>query len=139
MTDLLYDVEPDLTAPEFQQLLRDSGLAERRPAGDLSRLDRMLRGADLIVTARLHGESGARLVGIARSVTDGAYCCYLSDLAVSQSIQRRGVGQNLIERTRAEVGPEVDVMLFSAPAAVGFYERIGMPRAPDAFRYRRER
>ena len=132
---IIYAVEPDLSAAEFQRLLRDSGLAPRRPTDDLARLDRMLRGANLIVTARL----AEALVGVARSITDRAFCCYLSDLAVAQSAQRHGVGKSLIERTRAEVGPEVDLILLSAPAAVGFYDSIAMPRVSDAFRYRRER
>ncbi len=99
----------------------------------------MLSGANLIVTARLQSESGGTLVGIARSLTDRAYCCYLSDLAVAQSLQRRHIGQRLIERTRQEIGPEVDLILLSAPAALGFYQSIGMPRHPAAFHYRRER
>jgi hypothetical protein len=31
------------------------------------------------------------------------------------------------------------LILASMPEAVGFYERIGMPRMPDTFWYRRER
>ncbi len=134
-TAIDYAVEPNLPAPEFQQLLHNSGLAPRRPADDLARLDRMLRHSDLIVTARFAGA----LVGKARSLTDWSYCCYLSDLAVAQHAQRSGIGQRLIERTRAEIGPEVDLILLSAPAAVGFYENIAMPRHPAAFHYRRER
>lgn len=133
--EIIFTVEANVSAVEFQQLLLDSGLAERRPVHDLDRLDRMLRGANLTVAARLSGA----LVGIARSVTDHAFCCYLSDLAVSKSVQGQGIGKRLIERTREEVGPEVSVILSSAPAAVGFYEAIGMPCLPDAFCYRRER
>lgn len=133
--EIVYAVEPELTAAEFRQVLLDSTLGERRPIDDLPRLERMLRGANLIVTARLAGE----LVGVARSVTDHSYCCYLSDLAVSSKVQRRGIGQQLIERTRQEVGPEVSVILLAAPKAVEFYERIGMPRHPAAFFYRSER
>jgi GNAT superfamily N-acetyltransferase len=130
----IYALEPDLPAAEFQQLLRDSTLAERRPADDLPRLDRMLRGANLIVTARMDGA----LVGIARSVTDFAYCCYLSDLAVGKTAQGRGIGRELIERTRQHVGPEVSVILLAAPGAVTFYESIPMPRHPNAFMFRSE-
>ncbi len=135
MSEPIYAVEPDLAAKEFQQVLVASSLAERRPATDLPRLDRMLRGANLIVTARLHGE----LVGIARSLNDGAYACYLSDLAVSQSVQGKGIGNELIQFTRKVVGPEVSVILLAAPKAVAFYEKIGMPRHPAAFMYRSER
>ena len=133
--EIVYAVEPGLTVQEFRQVLDDSTLGERRPIDDLPRLERMLRGANLIVTARIDGA----LVGIARSVTDSAYCCYLSDLAVSSKVQRRGIGKQLIERTRQEVGPEVSVILIAAPKAVTFYERIGMPRHPAAFFYRSER
>jgi GNAT superfamily N-acetyltransferase len=135
MTAPVYATEPDLTAEEFRGVLIASTLAERRPADDLARLDRMLRGANLIVTARLDGV----LVGIARSVTDWSYCCYLSDLAVSRGAQGKGIGRELIEQTRRLCGPEVSVILAAAPGAVTFYERIGMPRIPDAFRYRSER
>jgi len=135
MIEPVYAVEPDLTAEEFRQVLVASTLAERRPADDLPRLERMLRGANLIVTARIDGA----LVGVARSVTDFSYCCYLSDLAVSQTAQGRGIGNELIQRTRNMCGPEVSVILLAAPKAVSFYERIGMPRHPAAFIYRSER
>lgn len=133
--EIVYAVESTVTTSEFRQVLIDSTLGERRPVDDLPRLERMLRGANLIVTARFAGG----LVGIARSVTDGAFCCYLSDLAVSRNVQSRGIGRQLIERTRQEVGPEVSVILIAAPKAVAFYERIGMPRHPAAFLYRSER
>ena len=135
MSDVVYEVEPNLAAEEFQQVLVASSLAERRPATDLLRLDHMLRGANLIVTARIGGE----LVGIARSLTDFSYACYLSDLAVSQKLQGKGIGNALIQETRRQVGPEVSVILLAAPKAVAFYEKIGMPRHPAAFIYRSER
>lgn len=135
MADPIYTTEPNLTVEEFQQILVASSLAKRRPATDLPRLDRMLRNANLIVTARIGGE----LVGVARSVTDFSYACYLSDLAVSQAVQGKGIGRELIEETRRQVGPEVSVILLAAPAAIAFYEKIGMPRHPAAFIYRSER
>ena len=135
MNEPVYAIEHDITSEEFRELLVDSGLAERRPAEDLPRLERMLRGSNLVITARL----GGKLVGIARSVTDFAYCCYLSDLAVSKAVQGQGVGRQLIEQTRLQCGPEVSVILLSAPGAVTFYESIGMPRHNAAFCYRQER
>lgn len=122
MSEILYAVEPDLTAVEFQDVLVRSTLAERRPADDLGRLDKMLRQADIIVTARENG----RLVGIARSLTDFSYCCYLSDLCVDAALQKRGIGRALIERTQAAMGPQCLLVLLAAPAAVGYYPRIGM-------------
>ena len=129
-----YAVEAGLEAEEFEAVLRESGLGERRPVDDRARLESMLRGSNLIVTARLEG----RLVGVARSVTDWSYCLYLSDLAVSRDAQGQGIGRALLERTRAEVGPQVSVLLVAAPGAVTFYESIGMPRVEAAFHYPRQ-
>lgn len=128
---ITYGLEPDLSATDFIDVLRRSTLAERRPVDDPARVDRMLRGADLIVTARADG----RLVGVARSITDFAYCLYLSDLAVDQAWQGGGIGQELLRQTKAAVGAAVTCWLVSAPKAVSFYERIGLERPPAAFRF----
>lgn len=134
MAEVVYGVEPDLETAEFRRVLIESGLAPRRPVDEPGRLARMLAAADLVVTARRAGA----LVGIARTLTDFAFCAYLSDLAVCRSAQGLGVGQGLIAKTRAAVGPEASLLLTAAPDAIGFYDHIGMPRVPDAFRYDRE-
>src|SRR3954468_11770513 len=95
-----YATEPSLSPEAFRDVLLASTLGERRPVDDITRLDQMLRGANLIVTAR----DGTRLVGVARALTDFAYCCYLSDLAVDSSYQRRGIGKRLIEEMRVQAG-----------------------------------
>lgn len=122
-------IEPALTAEAFQSVLISSGLAERRPARDLGRLEKMLRNADLIVTARIGGE----LVGVARAITDFSYCCYLSDLAVAVQHQRRGIGKLLIERTHLTAGFDTTLILSAAPAAEGYYPKIGMKPLPNCW------
>ncbi len=134
MEEVVYAQEPDLRVLEFQRVLIDSGLGLRRPVKDLPRLERMLGGSDLIVTARRKGV----LLGVARSVTDHAYCCYLADLAVTKSAQRSGIGRRLLEQTRTDLGPEVSLILSSAPDAVDFYKRIGLPVLANCFWYRRQ-
>ena len=130
--------QPDtITAAEFADILGRSGLAERRPAGDLPRLQRKLDGANLLVTAR-DAATGA-ILGVARSLTDHAYACYLSDLAVDRAVQGQGIGTRLIELTRELAGEEAMCLLLSAPASVEFYRRIGMPAAGNAFLYPRRR
>jgi len=119
---ITYAVEPNLTAQEFRDVLVTSTLAERRPANDLPRLEKMLRQADVIVTAR----DGGKLVGISRAITDFAYCCYLSDLAVDAAYQRQGIGKRLIEETRIRAGESATLLLVAAPAAEDYYPRIGM-------------
>jgi ribosomal protein S18 acetylase RimI-like enzyme len=119
---IAYAFEPDLSAQEFRDVLVASTLAERRPVGDLERLERMLRHADIVVTAR----DGERLVGISRAITDFSYCCYLSDLAVDVAYQHRGIGKCLIDKTRTRAGECTTLILVAAPAAEAYYPKIGM-------------
>ena len=79
MNEILYQLEPQLTAEEFIDVLRRSTLAERRPVDDGPRIEQMLRKADIVLTART---TDGLLVGISRAITDFSFCCYLSDLAV---------------------------------------------------------
>ena len=119
---IVYDLEPALSAQAFRDILMASTLAERRPANDLERLERMLRHADIILTAR----DGERLVGVSRAITDFAYCCYLSDLAVDAAYQRQGIGKRLIEETHAHAGRCTTLILIAAPAAETYYPKIGL-------------
>ncbi|MFV0296633.1 MAG: GNAT family N-acetyltransferase [Hyphomicrobiaceae bacterium] len=75
---------------------------------------------------------------MARSITDYAYCCYLSDLAVDKSYQGRGIGRQLIAETRRVAGPQSMCLLLSSPDAMTFYKAIGMPQTNNAFMYPRE-
>jgi ribosomal protein S18 acetylase RimI-like enzyme len=133
---ILYAQEPNLDVAEFNRVLLDSGLGATRPTHDTPRMKQMLSQADLIVTARLDRPDGP-LVGVARCITDFSWCCYLSELAVSASAQGMGVGKGLLDEARRLLGPRVSLILASMPESVGFYERIGMPRQPDAFWFRR--
>jgi len=131
-----YALEPDLTAQEFRAVLIASTLGERRPVDDLPRLTRMLREADVIVTAR----DGGRLVGISRALTDFSYCCYLSELAVDVAYQRRGIGRQLIAQTHRYAGVElVTLNLIAAPNAEAYYPRIGMKQRPSCWTISRKR
>ncbi|MFE9929251.1 GNAT family N-acetyltransferase [Streptomyces sp. NPDC005533] len=122
-------VGAELDVEEVIGLYRASTLAERRPVSDVERFARMLAGANLVVVART--DDGA-LIGIARSLTDGAYSTYLSDLAVDVAHQGKGVGRDLIRVTQ-EAAPEAKVVLLSAPAAVDYYPHIGFTRHESAW------
>ena len=135
IVEIQYALEPGLRAEEFRAVLIASTLGERRPVEDLERLERMLRNADVIATAR----DGGRLVGISRAVTDFSYCCYLSDLAVDVAYQRKGIGKRLIEETHRAAGDETSVILVAAPAAEGYYPKIGMTQRPSCWTIAKKR
>ncbi len=59
-------LEPELSAAEFVDVLKRSTLAERRPVNDHAVVDGMLRHADLIATART--PIGCWLVWLDRSL-----------------------------------------------------------------------
>jgi GNAT superfamily N-acetyltransferase len=119
---ILYAIEPDLSPDEFTDLLRRSTLAERRPVDEPATIAGMLRHADILATARADG----LLVGLSRAITDWSYCTYLSDLAVDAAWQRRGLGRELLRRTHEAAGLHTSLILLAAPAARGYYPRIGM-------------
>ncbi len=135
---VLYANEPALDVAEFRRVLVESGLGATRPIDDEARLKTMLGNANLVLTARLD-RPDRQLVGVARGVSDFSWVCYISELAVSTAAQGLGIGKGLMDEARRQLGPSVAISLISMPDAVGFYERIGMTRMPDAFWFGRRR
>ncbi len=123
--------EQGLSVPEFLDVLHRSGLAERRPVDELDRIAAMLANANLFITARDEG----KLVGVSRCATDFAYFCYCSDLAVDKAYQKSGIGRRLLDATRAELHPKATLYLIAAPAAVSYYQHIGMTRHDRCFAF----
>ena len=81
----------------------------------------MIEFGNLIITARHNN----KLIGIARSLTDFAFCTYLSDIAVDEKYQKKGIGKELIRRTKLEA-PMAKLILLAAPEAIPYYPKIGM-------------
>ena len=117
--------------PIQDEQLRDIFLRAglKRPTDDLGRIGRMNANANLSITAW----EGEKLVGVARSLTDFAFCCYLSDLAVDQDYQRSGIGKELVRLTQEAAGPESMLLLLSVPNAMEYYPRIGMTAVPNGW------
>jgi len=119
--NLQYETTRKISSGEFIDLLKRSTLAERRPVDDEKCVEAMLRHANLLCTAW----DGPKLVGVARSITDFEYCCYLSDLAVDEAYQKQGIGKELINRTRSKLGIKAKIILLAAPNPETYYPRIG--------------
>ncbi len=118
---ITYSSDRAITAVQFIDVLKRSTLGERRPIDNISRIDQMLKHANLLCTAW----DGDKLVGVARSLTDFSYCCYLSDLAVDETYQHQGIGKELIRCTQASLDPKANLILLAAPKAVTYYPKIG--------------
>ena len=101
----------------------------RRPVDVQGRIQKMLDNANLIVTAW----SEEKLVGVSRALTDFSFCCYLSDLAVDEAWQKKGIGKELIRLTHEAAGFDTTLILLAAPAAVGYYPKIGLTAFPHCF------
>ena len=72
--DISYQLEPELSADEFFEILFKSAMVEDRSKKDEKRLIQIIKNADIVLTAR----DNKKLVGISRAITDFSYCCYLS-------------------------------------------------------------
>lgn len=121
--------EQDLSVEDFRKVLVASTLGERRPLEDEERMKAMIANADLIVTARIDGE----IVGVARALTDFAYCCYLSDLAVDETVQKQGIGRKLIDGLWEHLHPQAMLILLAAPKAVDYYPKLDFEKHPAAY------
>lgn len=124
---ITYSNNKEQAAKDVAQVFERSGI--KRPYEDHARIQRMIDHADVLITAWEDG----KMIGVARAITDFTYCCYLSDLAVDRTYQKHGIGKELVERVRLEIGEECSVVLLSSPGAVDFYPRIGFEKSDRAF------
>ena len=95
-----YQTNTAITTEQFIDVLRRSTLGERRPIDDYECMEGMVNNSNVLVTAW----DGDKLVGVARSMTDFHYACYLSDLAVDRDYQRQGIGKQLQMLTQQQLG-----------------------------------
>jgi ribosomal protein S18 acetylase RimI-like enzyme len=86
----------------------------------------MVSNSNLMVTAW----DAQTLVGIACSMTDFHYACYLSDLAIHKQYQNRAIGKKLQTLTQQQLGEKCNLILVAAPAADSYYGHIGFARNP---------
>jgi predicted N-acetyltransferase YhbS len=127
MTKIHFEDSKSISAVELAEVFIQSGI--RRPVEDLSRLQKMLDQADMIITAW----DGGKLVGIARAITDFSYCCYLSDLAVNKEYQKKGIGRELVRRVHEMLGEEISLILLASPVAMNYYPKIGFTKIENGY------
>ena len=126
---IVYNTNVTPAIADILELYNHSGYFPINDKTDIGRLEKMHANANVLVTAW----DGSTLVGLARSLCDFCYCCYLSDLCVRDEYKARGIGQELVRLTKQEAGEECKLILHSSPEAVGFYAKIGMQQIAAAF------
>jgi GNAT superfamily N-acetyltransferase len=122
--------ETGLTAEEYIACVGQSALGPTRPLGNTDRVQAMLDGSNLVVTAR---DDSGRLVGLFRAMTDWNWVCYCADMAVVETSQGQGIGARLMDKAAEIVGPGVSIILLALPGAEGFYQKIGLTQTSAAF------
>ncbi len=127
-----YKINEPLPEAAIIDVFRSSGI--KRPIEDTERIKTMFRNSNLVVSAWLNGE----LIGISRALTDFAYCCYLSDLAVKKEHQHKGIGKLLIEITKETIGDKAMLLLLSAATAMDYYPKVGLEKADNGFIIKRK-
>ncbi len=132
MTQIDYRHNHPLDPVDIVRVFDNSGI--QRPTGDLPRIARMFAAPSLTISAWANG----KLIGVSRSLSDYAYCCYLSDLAVDREYQGHGIGRELVQRTQAVIGEQVSLILLSAPDAMSYYPTLGFELATNAYVIRRK-
>jgi ribosomal protein S18 acetylase RimI-like enzyme len=118
---IVFKINAPVSTDQFIALLINSTLGLRRPIQDHNCIEGMISNSNLIITA-WDGESP---VGIARSITDFNFACYLSDLAVDTKYQNKGIGKMLLKLTQEQLGPKCTLILIAAPTANTYYEHLG--------------
>jgi len=129
MSEITYRVGNEMTVDQVIELYSSTTLGARRPIDDRGAMEEMMRNSNMIIAAW----DQKKLVGLARSLTDFRFVCYLSDLAVRDSYQRQGIGRELIAQMRYFLGPKCNIVLLAAPQAVDYYPRLGFTQHPSAW------
>lgn len=75
---------------------------------------------------------GEKLIGMICAMDDGVMNAYVHYLLVRPEYQGKGVGQQLVERMKAQYKDYLRIVVVAYNNEVGFYEHCGFSRATDA-------
>lgn len=120
---ITYAQEQALSAADYIAVLGTTYMRDRRPVGNVARVEKMLAGSNMVVTAR---EADGEIIGVLRGISDGEWVCYVADLAVHADHQRKGIGTGMLNTCKSLLGPGMGIVLVAYPEAHDYYRRIGM-------------
>jgi hypothetical protein len=125
--NIQFKVNAKVSAAAVIEIFKSAGID--RPVNDPARVQAMLDNSNLVITAW----DGNHLIGIARSVTDYNYCCYLSDLVVKKENQQSAIGKTLIELTQNAVGENTILLMLSSAAIQEYFPKEGFEKVEHGF------
>jgi len=130
--EIQFRINEKVAAEAVIEVFKSSGI--NRPIDDIKRIQTMIDNSNLVITAW----NGKELIGVARSVTDYSYCCYLSDLAIKKDFQKFGIGKTLIELTQQSIGDQTMLLLLSTTSAMEYYPKVGFEKVENSFIIKRK-
>lgn len=76
---------------------------------------------------------GEKLIGLARTIGDGATICYLQDILILKSYQGRGLGSDLLKEIMEENKKIRQFVLLTEDSekTKGFYKKSGLSEVED--------
>ena len=128
---IAYRETHEMDLDQLAALMRGAGWNR---GDDRARLAQQVAGARYVVSAW----DGARLVGFARAISDGATNAYISTVAVLPDYQGRGVGREMIARLLAGKDGIQFVLHAGGRDVKGFYVKCGFTEATDMMWRRRK-
>ena len=133
LTNIAYKKNVPLEPRQILEVYASAPLSPRCDYPE-ERISAMYRSSNLILSAW----DGDKLIGVARSLTDYAYCTYCSDLAIRKEYQKGGIGKELLRRTKEAAGDASNLLLLAADEAMGYYPKIGFEKVDNAFLVKRK-
>lgn len=93
-------------------------------------LSRLVAGSHCFLTA----ESGDRIIGMGRAISDGVSDAYIQDVTVGAEFRGRGIGSRIVSELMARLKADgIDwVGLIAERHSHGFYRRLGFRKMIDS-------
>lgn len=76
---------------------------------------------------------GEKLIGLARTIGDGATICYLQDILILKAYQGRGLGTDLLKKIMKEneIIRQFVLLTDDTEKTKGFYNKLGLTEVGD--------